>query len=135
MAAEAGAALDATISFETDFQPISWEVSDVETLRNFVSRNGGKLIWLDAKGRRFARETGYDSQNARHGLFHRVYYIVFDENIKQDVVKNKATSGPGGAQFYDDLDKQFQKQANSSINKGGFAAPVLIQILLINLFQ
>jgi len=119
MAAEAGAALDATISFETDFQPISWEVSDVETLRNFISRSGGEFIWLDAKGRRFARETENDSLNSRHGLFHRVYYIVFDENIKQDIIIKRSISGPGGmpgmagtAQSYDDLDKQFQKQVD-----------------------
>jgi fumarate reductase flavoprotein subunit len=126
MAAEAGAALDATVSFETDFQPISWEVSDVETLRNFISRSGGKLIWLDAKGRRFARESENDSLNSRHTLFHRVYYIVFDENIKQDIINKKSTSGsggmsgmsgavvagPGGAQSYDDLDKQFKKQVD-----------------------
>jgi fumarate reductase flavoprotein subunit len=133
MAAEAGAALDATVSFETDFQPISWEVSDVETLRNFINRSGGELIWLDGKGQRFARETDNDSLNSRHSLFHRVYYIVFDEDIKQDIINKKSASGPGGAPAaggdngsgpmagtagggmgsatpYDDLDKQFQKQ-------------------------
>lgn len=126
MAAEAGAALDATVSFETDFQPISWEVSDVEVLRNFISRSGGELIWLDAKGQRFARESENDSLNSRHTLFNRVYYIVFDENIKQDVINKKSTSGPGGmpgmsgdagmgpggVQSYDDLDRQFQKQVD-----------------------
>jgi len=120
MAAEAGAALDATVSFETDFQPISWEVSDIETLRIFISRDDGKLIWLDGKGRRFASETDNDALNSRHTLFHRVYYIVFDENIKQDIIGNISTEAPVGqvaamtepvgAEFYDDLDRQFQKQ-------------------------
>lgn len=152
MASEAGAALDATVAFETTFEPIPWEVSDVETLRSFAnSGRNGELIWLNGKGRRFANESVTDALNSRQGLYHHAFYIVFDENIKQHII-NKKSSGPGGmpgmaggqagagapgaaggqaaagagapagmpgmpgmggAQSYDDLDKQIQKQADN----------------------
>jgi len=95
MAEEIGAALDATVAFETTFEPIPWEVSDVETLRAFTNRNNGELIWLNGKGRRFANESVTDALNSRQGLYKHVYYIVFDENIKQHII-NKKSSGPGG---------------------------------------
>ena len=135
MAAEVGAALDATVSFETTFESIPWEVSDVDTLRSFVDRRNGELIWLNGKGRRFADESVTDALNARQGLFKKAYYIVFDENIKRHIIDKKPSSGPGGmpgmagpggpsgsagppgmgmggAQSYDDLDAQFQKQVD-----------------------
>jgi len=95
MAGEIGAALDATVAFETTFEPIPWEVSDVDTLRTFTNRNNGELIWLDGKGKRFANESITDSLNSRQGLYQHAYYIVFDANIKQHII-NKKSSGPGG---------------------------------------
>jgi fumarate reductase flavoprotein subunit len=96
MAGEIGAALDATVAFETTFEPIPWEISDVETLRSFAnSGRNGELIWLDGKGKRFARESETDALNSRQGLYHKAFYIVFDENIKQHII-NKKSSGQGG---------------------------------------
>lgn len=96
MAEEVGAALDATVAFETTFEPIPWEVSDVETLRSFTnSGRNGELIWLNGKGRRFTDESVTDALNSRQGLYKHAYYIVFDENIKQHII-NKKSSGPGG---------------------------------------
>lgn len=96
MAGEIGAALDATVAFETTFEPIPWEVSDVDTLRSFAnSGRNGELIWLNGKGRRFANESVTDALNSRQGLYEHAYYIVFDENIKGHII-NKKSSGPGG---------------------------------------
>lgn len=117
MAEEVGAALDATVAFETTFEPIPWEISDVETLRSFTnSGRNGELIWLNGKGLRFADESVTDALNSRQGLYQHVYYIVFDENVKQHIINKKSSGrggmpgGMGGVQSYDDLDKQIQKQ-------------------------
>jgi fumarate reductase flavoprotein subunit len=96
MAGEIGAALDATVAFETTFEPIPWEVTDVEALRSFAnSGRNGELIWLDGKGKRFARESETDALNSRQGLYHKAFYIVFDEHIRQHII-NKKSSGQGG---------------------------------------
>lgn len=96
MAEEVGAALDATVAFETTFEPIPWEVSDVETLRTFAnSGRNGELIWLDGKGKRFANESVTDALNSRQALYKHAYYIVFDDNVKQHII-NKKSSGQGG---------------------------------------
>lgn len=126
MAAEVGASMDAAVAFETTFEPLPWAVSDVNALRSFANSRNGALVWLDGKGRRFANESETDALNARRGLFRHTFYIVFDENIKDNIIDKKNTGmggppgggTPGGAgmpmmsggQSYDSFDEEFEKQ-------------------------
>ena len=67
-----------------------------EALRSFAnSGRNGELVWMDGKGRRFARESETDGLNSRQALYHKAFYIVFDENIKQHIITKKS-SGQGG---------------------------------------
>lgn len=121
MASEVGASVDATVSFESCMKPIPWEISP-GSLRRFIER-GGEYIRLDARGLRFADESASHAHNARHQLIGRIHYLVFDENIKEHIINKQASGsagGPmadlpvGGAQSYDTIDDDIQKQ----IDKG-----------------
>lgn len=117
MAAEIGASVDATVSFESCMKPIPWEVSP-GSLRRFIER-GGEYIRVDARGLRFTDESSGNAHNARHQLKDRVHYLVFDENIKEHIINKQAigsSGGPmagvagGGTQSYDTIDDDIQKQ-------------------------
>jgi succinate dehydrogenase/fumarate reductase flavoprotein subunit len=121
MAAEVGASVDATVSFESCMKSIPWEVSP-GSLRRFIER-GGEYIRVDARGLRFVDESASHSHNARHQLIGRIHYLVFDENIKEHIIDKQASGSAGGpmagfpggnAQSYDTIDDDIQKQ----IDKG-----------------